>query len=63
MSVNTECLTLDELERLTGIKPNDLTVQLHYLHEKGLIVRKWKKCNGTKKRLYCLKKDLIIRNT
>jgi len=60
MSSQSECLTLDELSQMTGLKRNDLTVQLHYLHKEGLITRHWKTIDNSKKRIYCLKKELII---
>jgi len=52
---NRGCLTLEELERLTGAKKSVLLVTLTRLHQRGLIYRKWRHFSGRKYREYCLK--------
>jgi predicted transcriptional regulator len=52
---NKGCLTLEELEELTGAKRNVLLVTLTRLHSRGLVYRKWRHFGGRKYREYCLK--------
>ena len=58
---NRGCLTLEELERLTGKKRNVLLVALTRLHKRGVLYRKWRHFAGRKYREYCLKyRDEIL---
>jgi len=52
---NKYCLSLEELERYTGVKRNVLLVVLHRLAKKGIITRTWGKFGGKRYRKYCLK--------
>ena len=54
------CLTLEELEELTGAKRNVLLVTLTRLNKKGIIYRKWRRFGGRKYREYCLKGREVI---
>lgn len=49
------CLSLEELERYTGVKRNVLKVYLSILARQGIITRTWGAFAGRKYRKYCLK--------
>jgi len=52
---NKYCLSLEELEKLTGVKRNVLLVVLSRLAKKGVITRTWGSFAGKRYRKYCLK--------
>jgi DNA-binding IscR family transcriptional regulator len=49
------CLSLEELEKHTGVKRNILKVYLSVLARQGIITRTWGSFGGKKYRKYCLK--------
>jgi len=49
------CLSLDELEKYTGINRKKLLVYLSRLAKEGLVTRTWGSYRDKKYRKYCLK--------
>ena len=49
------CLSLEELERYTGVKKETLLVYLTRLADRDIISRTWGSFGGKKYRKYCLK--------
>jgi predicted transcriptional regulator of viral defense system len=52
------CLSLEELERYTGVRRDVLKVYLSRLTHQGLITRTWGSFGGKKYRKYCLKTSI-----
>jgi len=52
------CLSLEELEKHTGVKCNILKVYLSQLARQGIITRTWGSFGGKKYRKYCLKSSI-----
>jgi len=51
----THCLTFSELKEKMGLSDSMLWVYLHRLSKRGIVSAKWKKSNGKRERIYCLK--------
>ena len=52
------CLSLEELEKHTGVKRDILKVYLSQLARQGIITRSWGSFGGKKYRKYCLKSSI-----
>lgn len=52
------CLSLEELEKYTGVKRDILKVYLSVLARQGIVTRTWGSFAGKKYRKYCLKTSI-----
>jgi DNA-binding IscR family transcriptional regulator len=52
------CLSLEELEKYTGVQREVLKVYLSMLARRGIITRTWGSFGGKKYRKYCLKTSI-----
>ncbi len=52
------CLSLEELEKYTGVKRDILKVYLSLMARQGIITRGWGSFGGRKYRKYCLKTSI-----
>jgi len=52
------CLSLEELEKHTGVKRDILKVYLSQLARQGIVTRSWGSFGGKKYRKYCLKSSI-----
>ena len=52
------CLSLEELERYTGVRRDVLKVYLSRLTHEGLVTRTWGSFGGKRYRKYCLKSSI-----
>jgi len=52
------CLSLEELEKYTGVRREVLKVYLSRLTHQGIITRTWGSFGGKKYRKYCLKSSI-----
>jgi DNA-binding IscR family transcriptional regulator len=52
------CLSLEELEKHTGVKRDILKVYLSQLARQGIITRSWGSFGGKRYRKYCLRTSI-----